>query len=172
MTELLFIALALVHSSAVALGVGASTIAIAGFLTAIADNEFDESERRIMGVVYLSLRIAMVLIVAMTLLMMWMRPEFFGWFTAPLWIMTAVLYLNAVLMTKHWISPKLGPAIQAGTWYTLGFIVTLYFFDLSVLTLTEFGVFFVVDLILAILIVNGCMRYLAWRRSRNTDTSQ
>lgn len=171
MAELSFIALALIHSSAVALGVGASTIAIAGFLTAIADNTFDQSERRIMGVVYLSLRIAMVLIVLMTLLMMWMRPDFFGWFTWPLWILTAVLYLNAILMTKRWISPRLGPAIQAGTWYTLGFIITLYFFDLSALTLAQFGVFFVTDLILALLIVNGCMHYLSWKRGKKSSAA-
>ena len=166
MFDSFLIGLILVHSSAIALGVGASTIAIAGFLTAIADNKFDDSERRIMGVVYFSLRVAMVLIVLFSLLVMWLEPGFFGWFTVPMWIMTAVLYINAVLMTKHWISGKLGPAIQAGTWYTLGFLITIYVFDLSVLTLTGFGIFFVIDLLLAILIVNGCMKYLAWKRRK------
>lgn len=164
--DLVLIGLVLVHSSAIALGVGASTIAIAGFLTAIADNTFDESERRIMGVVYFSLRVAMALIVLFSLLIMWLHPDFFGWFTVPLWIMTAVLFLNAFLMTKHWISTKLGPAIQAGTWYTLGFIITIYVFKLSVLTLMEFIYFFIIDLVLAIAIVNGCIQYLSWRRKK------
>lgn len=159
-------ALLLVHSNALALGIGSSTIAIAGFLTAIGDGKFDPSERRIMGVVYISLRIAMVLIALTSLLIELYQPGFFGWFSTPMWIMTGILYLNALLMTKHWISPKLGPAIQAGTWYSFGFIITIYAFNLGTLTLNEFLTFFGADLIAAILIVNACMAYLSLRRKK------
>lgn len=164
--DLTLIGLVLVHSSAIALGVGASTIAIAGFLTAIGDGKFDKSERRIMGVVYLSLRIAMVLIVLCTIAIMVLMHDFFGEFTMPLWILTVVLYVNAFLMTKHWISSKLGPAIQAGTWYTLGFLITAYVFDLFLLTPMISTYFYGATLVLAIVIVNACIKYLAWKRGK------
>jgi len=172
MTELIFISLILLHSSAIALGVGSSTIAIAGFLTAIGDGTFDPSERRIMGVVYLSLRIAMISIVIISALIWLMDANFFGTFTMPMWVMTAILFVNAYLMTKHWISPKIGPAIQAGTWYTLGFVITIYVFDLAPITPILFFVFYIIDLVLAIAIVNGCMKYLKWRRTRATPQVQ
>jgi len=163
--ELVFIALVLIHSSAAALGVGSSTIAIAGFLTAIADGEMDASERRMMGVVYLSLRIAMVLILLSTLLIIWMDPGFFGAFTWPQFVIIAILYGNAILMTKHWIPMKIGPAVQAGTWYTLGFLIPIYVFDLAPLTPALSYGFLIVDLILAVIIVNACLRYLAHTRT-------
>jgi len=169
--DILFFALVLIHSSAIALGVGSSTIAIGGFLTAIADGTFDEGERRIMGFVYVSLRIAMWMIVVFSLLIMWMRPEFFGDFTVPMWVMTAVLFVNAFLMTKHWITPKLGPAFQAGTWYTLGFLITAYVFKLFPLTTEVFLYFYLAMLVLAVVIVNGCMKYLAMRRAKKQPTA-
>ena len=167
MEEILLAIFLLIHSSGIALGVGSSTIAIAGFLTAIADNNFDESERRIMGVVYFSLRFAMVTIVLFTLAIMWLKPDFFGWSVIPLWIMTVVLFVNAVLMTKHWISGKLGPAIQAGTWYSLGFLLTLYIFDLAVWSLQTTLLSYVGVVIVAIIIVNACLEYLG---SKNKKT--
>lgn len=166
MMEFIFGLLVVLHSSAVALGLGSSTIAIAGFLTALGDGKMDVSERRIMGVVYFSLRVAMVTILLFTLLIMWMKPGFFGSFTTPQLVLTAVLYLNAVLMTKHWISMKIGPAIQAGTWYTFGFLITMYIFDLLELTPAVAYGFLLGDIVVAILIVNGCLKYLAWRRER------
>ena len=163
--ELLFIALVMIHSSAIALGVGSSTLAITGFIVALLDGDFDASERRIMGVIYTSLRVAMGMIFVSSLLIMILQPGFFGWFTVPLWVMTAVLFVNAFLMTKHWIPKSLGPAIQAGTWYTLGFVITAYVFDLFELSMLGFAEFYAVDLIIAILIVNGCLRYLQAKRS-------
>lgn len=157
----------LVHSSAIGLGVGASTLAITGFVTALGnDGKIDVSERRMMGVIYLSLRIAMALILMASLILYWIDPLFFGWFSMPMWILIGVLYGNAFLMTKHWISSKVGPAIQAGTWYTLGFLITIFVFDLAQLSFNDFLVFYAVDLVGAILIVNGCLVYLKNKRSR------
>ena len=152
--DLVFIILLLIYSTAIAIGVGSSTIAIAGFLTAIADGNFDESERRIMGVVYIVLRVAMVLIVLSSLAVVWLQPGFFGAFTVPLSVLVAVLYVNAFLMTKHWISGKLGPAIQAGTWYSLGFLTTIYVFGLAAITTTVFLSLYITALVFAVLIVN------------------
>lgn len=166
MIDIIFAILVVVHSSAIALGVGASSVAIAGFLTAIADGTFDPSERRIMGVVYLSLRIAMGMILVTSAAILWLDPSFFGSFTAPLWFLMFILFLNALLMTKHWIPYTLGPAIQAGTWYTLGFLITIYIFDFATLNIAVISGFYLADLLLAFVIVNACMAYLKKRRRR------
>ena len=160
--------LVLNHIGAITLGVGASTIAVAGFLTALADGTFDPSERRIMGVVYISLRVAMVTILVTSALIFFMRPDYFGAFTMPMWIMTAVLFINAILMTKHWISPKFGPAIQAATWYTLGFLMTIYLFDLFPLTPLVVIAFFLADFAITIATINICLMIVKRKRGNAT----
>ena len=163
--EILFAILVITHSGAITLGVGASTIAIAGFLTAIVDGTFDPSERRIMGVVYISLRVAMITILLMSLGIFLMRPDFFGEFTLPMWVLVAVLYVNAFLMTKHLISMQVGPALQAGTWYTLGFLLTIYVFNLFPLaSWLSFSIFFA-DVALGVLTVHICMQYAKRHKS-------
>ena len=166
MLDLLFTVLVLIHSNTIGLGVGASTIAIAGFLTAIGDGTFDPSEKRIMGVVYFTLRVAMGTILVSSGLVYLMDPQYFQEFTSPMWILIAVLFINAVLMTKHWISGKFGPAIQAATWYTLGFLVTIYIFGFATVDMTYFAVFYAAALVVGIVIVNGCMVYLKNRREK------
>jgi hypothetical protein len=172
MYDLILAFLVLNHAGAVTLGVGASTLAIAGFLTAIADGNFEQGERRIMGVVYISLRVAMITIFLATVAIWFMDPNYFGDFTMPLWIMTAILFVNALFMTKHWISPKLGPAIQAGTWYTLGFLITIYMFDLFQLTSAVFLWFFIGDILVAVVTVNVCMWYLKRRQKQEGGGQQ
>lgn len=165
--DVFFAFMVVAHSSAIGLGVGASTLAIAGFLTALGnDGKIDTSERRVMGAIYFSLRMAMAMIVLCSLIIWFIDPQFFGLFTVPMWIMVGVLFVNAFLMTKHWITPKLGPAIQAGTWYTLGFLITIYIFDFYPLTMSLFWSFYIADLVLAVIIVLLCMKYLTWRRSK------
>ena len=63
-------------------------------------------------------------------------------------------------MTKHWISPKIGPGLQAATWYTLGFIVTIHMFELVKLDTVTFSLLYAVDIVTALVIVNGYMKYL------------
>lgn len=165
MEDILFKVLVVLHSNAIGLGVGASSLAIAGFLTAIGDGKMDPSERKLMGVIYITLRIAMGLILVSAALIALMDFSFFGAFRTPMWILIGMLFLNAILMTKHWITPKLGPAIQAGTWYTLGFLITIYIFEYMELTLLNFAIFYGVMFTLAVLVVNGCMLYLKKRQS-------
>jgi len=167
MFDIALLVLVIIHSSMIGLGIGASTIAITGFVTALMDGEFDASERRIMGVVYLSLRIAMVGIVLSSLAVWLLQSDSFGTVTAPMWILVGVLFVNAFLMTKHLISMKLGPAIQAGTWYSLGFFITVYVFDLAAITLTGFLIAYVLVLIAAVVIVELFMQY--FRRKRISD---
>jgi len=164
MFDIALLVLVIIHSSMIGLGIGASTIAITGFVVALMDGEFDASERNMMGVVYLSLRIAMVGIVLSSIAVWLLQRDFFGTVTMPMWVLIGVLFVNAFLMTKHWISVKLGPAIQAGTWYSLGFFITIFVFDLAPITLTNFLVAYVLVLIAAVIIVELFMRYFKRRR--------
>jgi hypothetical protein len=77
-----------------------------------------------------------------------------------MWILIGVLYLNAILMTKHIMPSKIGPALQAATWYTLGFIVTIHMFKLVQLDTVTFSLLYAVDIIISLVVVNGYMKYL------------
>jgi hypothetical protein len=156
--------LAISNGTVVGLGVGSSTIVIVSFLVALWDGKIDVSERRMLGVVYWALRAAMVWILLTTALISYLEPDFFRTFTPFLWILIGVLYINAGLMTLHYISPKIGPAIQAGTWYTLGFLMVIFMLELYELTLTLFVALYLADVALALAAVNSVMWYRARRR--------
>ncbi|MCA9367270.1 hypothetical protein KC887_03335 [Candidatus Kaiserbacteria bacterium] len=149
------------QASSICLGVGASTLAISSFLAALYDNQIDPSERRMLGVIYVTLRVAMVSIFITTALIAWFGPQFFGTYMHYLWVLIAVLFVNATAMTKHWIPSKFGPAIQAATWYTLGFMVTIHMFQLFSVSWFAFGLLYAADIVTAYVVVNG---YLAWRK--------
>lgn len=153
MLETILSCIVILNASSIGLGVGSSTLAIASFLTALKDGTIDESERRMLGVIYVTLRVAMVLILLTTVALAWLRPETFGDNTPFLFILTGVLYLNAVLMTKHWIPSSIGPALQAATWYTLGFVATITMFQLFELTYPNFALLYAADIVFAVLVV-------------------
>lgn len=145
------------QGSAVSLGVGASTIVITSFLVALTDGKIDPSERRMLGVLYVALRVAMFSILGTTALIAALKPAQFDGIETYLIILIAALFANAILMTKHWISSKIGPAIQAGTWYTLGFVMTIYAFSLFSFTPLGFATLYGTDILIAIVIVNAFM---------------
>lgn len=151
--ESLYSALIALLMGGVALGVGSSTLAIASFLVAIADKKIDEGERRMLGVIYIALRVAMVLIALTLGCLTWLYPGTLS-VGMYMWVPVAVLYGNAVLMTKHLITPKLGPAVQAASWYTLGFLMVVEAFGLVTMTPVLFVTVYVTDFILAVLVVN------------------
>lgn len=149
----------------ISLGVGSSTLAIVNFFVAIADGKIDETERKMMGVVYTVLRVCMVLILSTTILLILAQsltntlPDFTG-FTLGMLLALAILFANAVLMTLHIMPSTFGPAIQAGSWYTLGMLMSL-----KTLSVTDFsfGIFlmaYITWLVFAVSLVNGIMAYL------------
>lgn len=144
--------------SAVALGVGSSSLAIVSFLVALKDKNIDPSERRMLGVIYWTLRWAMLSIGALLLVFTFLFPTEISslWYV---WAMLGVLICNAILMTKHWISFRLGPALQAATWYTVGFIMSIELFSLISLTPTAFLTLYVVDIMIAVALVNGLLKF-------------
>lgn len=160
--ETIFALTTMVLASSVSLGVGSSSLAITSFFAAIADGNIDESERRMLGVIYWMLRVAMVLITVSAVILTWVFPGTLAGVEF-VWILIAVLYINAILMTKHWMPVKYGPALQAATWYTLGFLFSIEMFALMELTWLSFIGLYVIDFAVAFALVNGFMAYRKWR---------
>ena len=154
---------------AISLGVGSSTLAVTNFFVAIADGEIDETERRMMGVVYVVLRIAMVLILATVALLVGTEYSAVGithlsaYSLAELTVLF-VLYLNALLMSAHLVPTTVGPAFQAGSWYALGTLTALAAASHAGFTYFQFLVSYVAWVILAIGIVNFIMAILKVKR--------
>lgn len=153
----------------IGLGVGCSTVAISSFFVAIADGNISPEERKMLGVVYILLRVAMVLILLTTGILFFMMPLAGSIMTSLTFLMTrfvlvACLFTNAILMTKHIIPSSFGPAIQAGTWYTLGITTALVPLGLASFSLFEFIVGYLAALALAVTIVNGVMGHLKHKK--------
>lgn len=150
--------------SSVGLGVGASTLAIASFLTALSDGKIDPSERRMLGVIYWTLRWAMVSIVATVAAVGYFYPGTLD--TAPyVWILMIVLVGNAILMTLHKVPMWLGPGLQAATWYTLGFMFSIDAFALLEVDVSVFMILYAIDIAVVLVVVNTLVWWLKKRRS-------
>jgi len=167
--EMIFVLVAIVQSVAVSLGVGSSTLAITNFFVAIADGKIDENERKMMGIVYVILRIAMMLILLTTASIAAINLSQIGTsyitpFVAGTWTLTFVLFANAILMTKHIMPSNVGPALQASTWYSFGVLMALVSLNLDGFSYFEFIVGYAAAIALAIAIVNGTMAYLKEKR--------
>jgi hypothetical protein len=160
--SILFTLIAILQSFSISLGVGSSTIAITSFFVAIADGSINADERKMMGVVYIILRVAMVLILITTLVLLLRQYGLGGWGSLSPYhfgqlLVIAVLFINAVGMTLHIIPSNFGPAIQAGNWYTLGTLAALFPLGITTFSYTQFALSYIAWLILAISIVNGIM---------------
>jgi hypothetical protein len=153
------------QAMSISLGVGSSTLAILNFFTAISDGQIDPAERRIMGVTYTVLRVAMVAILVSTLVLLgldWTSTETFaftGYVLAQI-TLVAVLFINAGLMTAKLMPSKFGPAIQASTWYSLGFILALLPHGLTDFGYLSFVLYYTGFMVLAIVFVNKIMSHI------------
>lgn len=160
MLDILLTAAIIFQASAIALGVGSSTITIISFLTALKDGTIDEGERRMLGVDYWSLRAAMFGIVLTTGFISGLHRTFLDPIETYVWLLVVILFANAFGMTKHWISMKVGPALQAATWYTLGFLATIHLSHLFAIDNSVFVLLYLTDIVIALVLVNG---FMAWR---------
>lgn len=164
----LIIMVTILQTMAIALGVGSSTLAIVNFFVAIADGKIDETERRMMGVVYVILRVAMVAILVTSVLLAayeWSRSQVgLSAFSISQLLTLLVLFLNGLLMTAHLVPSTIGPAIQAGSWYTLGVLVALQILGLTGFSICQFLLLYLAWIVLAIVIVNGVMAVLKAKR--------
>lgn len=169
----LFIAVVtILQSFSISLGVGSSTLAIVNFFAAIADGTIDETERRMMGIVYIVLRVAMVFILLTTVLLISYHYGNFGFsgltgFTLGQITALAILYINAMLMTAHLMPSTFGPAIQAGSWYTLGTLGALQIIGTTGFSYLQFLMGYITWVVLAVAIVNGTMAILKEKRRKD-----
>jgi hypothetical protein len=160
--EILIIGAVILQSIAVSLGVGSSTLAIINFFVAIADGKIDESERSMMGVVYIVMRVAMVMILLTTGILSAMQyallsTVFLSPFIIGFWLVLAILYINATLMTMRIMPSTFGPALQASSWYTLGILMALSSMGLIGFTFIEFAVAYAAVVFLAVFAVRVTM---------------
>ncbi len=163
--ELIILFVAVIFSFATSLGVGSSTLAITNFFVAIADGSIDGTERKMMSVVYVVLRVAMVTLFFMLAILTAYNTYHLGAaaFTPLLfaqWTILAVLYLNAILMTLRIMPSTFGPSLQAGSWYTLGTLAALLPLGLTNFTYGQFVLGYLAMLMLATGLVNGIMAIL------------
>lgn len=155
----------ILQTFSISLGVGSSTLAIINFFVAIADGTIDETERRMMGVVYVVLRVAMVLILVTSVILVSYNfagsvPFNFSGFIWGQLLALMVLFVNAMLMTARLMPSTFGPALQAGSWYTLGTLTGLQIIGMTSFTFIHFLMGYITWLILAVAIVNGIMGVL------------
>ena len=162
--EIILILVIIVQSFAISLGVGSSTIAVINFFVAIGDGTIDVSERKIMGVTYRLLRLAMWAILFTTGLLIFVTilgggVQALTTYAVAQLVLIFVLFLNAALMTKRIMPSAFGPAIQAGSWYTLGTLAALVPLSLTSFTYLQFFLGYVTALTLAVSLINGVMAY-------------
>jgi hypothetical protein len=158
MTALFFIG-SLLKVIATALGVGASTLSITNYFVAVSDGFIDEDERRILGIAYVILRIAMVMIFVVMITQLCLTYGVVGFgdisaYSLGQLIIVFVLFLNTLLMAAYVVPNTIGPAIQAGSWYALGAFLALELEGLSNFSFLQFVLGYLAWLTLAIAIVN------------------
>jgi hypothetical protein len=72
-------------------------------------------------------------------------------------LLIALLFINAILMTARVMPSTFGPAIQATSWYGLGFTSALVPLSLHEFSLYTFVVVFVLCLFVVTLLINWRM---------------
>lgn len=174
--EILFVGLSILQNIAISLGVGSSTLAVVNFFVAIADGKIDETERKMMGVTYTVLRVAMVNILITTIAILCIQSFILTGIVPTEFIMyqlilISMLFINSLLMTKRLMPSTFGPAIQAGSWYTLGILTALEPFGLTNFSLVQFLLIYAAVIVLGVSLVNGMMAYLKARHQRNAPTT-
>lgn len=125
-----------------------------------------------MGVVYVVLRVAMGAILLATLALIALTeadPLTLSGYTWSLLITIAVLYGNAVLMTAHRIPTTVGPALQAGSWYTLGILSAIAPLGYTSYPLWCYLLGYAAVVLLAIAVINGCMVWMKQRARKQHD---
>lgn len=152
-----------IQAISISLGVGSSTIAILNFFQAIKDGKIDPVERSFLGVTYIVLRVAMIIILLTTI-----GLAMFGYYTQGEEYITSyvvaqiflilILFLNATLMTLRIMPSTFGPAIQASSWYSLGFILALSQQNLGEFSFITFTVLYVGLIAVATFVIGTVMK--------------
>lgn len=151
----------ILHGFFISLGVGASTVAAVNFCVAIADGKIDANERRMMGLSYIVLRIAMLFIM-LTIFILTLASETTGSYMVMVWLLLTVLFANAFFMTFLKMPSAFGPAIQVAAWYTLGILSVLRLVNWE----TSFLQFLMFYLLLALLSITAINLYIIYVKEK------
>jgi hypothetical protein len=159
-----YVSFEVIQSIGISIGMGTSTLAILNFFHAISDGTISETERNFMGITYTVLRVAMGIILVSTTILMILGyfiygADYFTHYVAAQAFLVLMLFANAALMTFRIMPSTFGPAIQASTWYTLGFIMALLPY-IAGFNLLMFGFAYATFIFFAISFVNAVMAYL------------
>ncbi len=162
--SIIFIFFSTLQVVGISIGMGSSTIAVSNFFLAIKDGKIEDHERKFMGVAYFILRVAMVIILVTTVALAFrgfseVGSIYFTPYIITQFILISALYLNSLLMTLHLIPSTLGPAIQASSWYTLGFALALLANGWNDISLGAFMLLYLADFIVSMVIINSMMAY-------------
>ncbi len=174
--EIFITAVAILQVMAISLGVGSSTLAVLNFFIAIKDGKIDDTERHFMGVTYTVLRIAMILILISTLILAYYGfstagLEYFTHYIIAQFSLVLLLFINATLMTLHIMPSSFGPAIQASSWYALGFNLALLTVGDTSISFLAYGFIYLVMFMVAYGVINGVMAHLKDKREREGTTA-
>lgn len=164
----IYVITSILQAMSISLGVGASTLAILNFFYAIKDGKIEPAERGLMGVNYTVLRVAMVLILLTTLSIFVIQGQISTYNYAQL-TLVLVLFLNAGLMTARIMPSKFGPAIQASSWYSLGFILALVPHALTNFSFYNFGLYYL-GFVAVVTIVINCVMSTLKKKSEQKPT--
>jgi len=129
----LYSILAAFGAVALSLGVGASTFALVFHFMGMRGSAARSEGKPYQRVVYIVLRIAMavILLVEIGKVILYIQNGLTledaraAHTLLFLWTLIVVLYGNALLMTLHLMPMRVGPAIQAASWYALGVLTAL-----------------------------------------------
>lgn len=163
--ELLILFLLIIQGMGISIGVGSSTLAVLNFFMAIKDGVITELERNFMGITYHVLRVGMTLILVPAVLLAFIGynesgSEYFTSYIAAQAVMISILFINSFLMTMRMMPSTFGPAIQAASWYTLGFIYILNSLSIPVTNILVFLFAYATFVFFAISFINAVMAYL------------
>lgn len=167
--ETLILGLKVLQGMGISLGVGASTLAIIFFFLAIKDGQISRDERSYLGVIYVVLRVAMGIILGTSVLAAILGyldqgALYFTPYICAQAILTAVLFVNALLMTIHVMPSTFGPAIQASSWYSLGFLAAAYAQGIGNINMLVFVFAYATLVFFAVSFINAMMAYLKEKR--------
>lgn len=167
--------IAITQSLSISIGIGAATLAVVNFFLTTSDGVIDTVERRMMKAVYVVIQVAMVLLVIATGTLTAVQyssfgPAYFIPFVIMLWVLIAVLFVNAFLLFMKVMPASIGPALQAATWYSLGLMLTLLSLGLYSFTLKQFIAGYIGVIVLAIVVVNGLMMLQEQRAKRRANS--
>ena len=143
--EIIGLLLGIIFAIGLTLGVGSSTFALTNFIVALQDGVIDDSEKRLMKVVYVILRIGMGLLafgLIVPILLYGIEIVDTQYLMAIL--LLVIITVNAILMTKRTMPMQYGPVLAGGSWYSLFLLTELPFYGVALPVLAFYYVAFVV----------------------------